>query len=103
MSVLFSLPWFKVWNVCLFSSSLRHWILNEKLLRCKECPSIGLEEFIYRHLNSFLISAQSSYILINAFYSNRDPFSAAEFFFHCIKDLLEIVNYFSQVTIAKII
>jgi len=67
----FPLPWFKVLNVCLFSSSLRHWILNQILLRCKEWSSVGLEEFIYRHLNSFLISAQSSYSLINAFYSQR--------------------------------
>lgn len=69
----------------------------------QECSSFSLEKFIYRHFNSFLISAQSSYSLINVFYSNTDPFSTAEFFSLFIKDLLEMVNYFPQVTIAKII
>lgn len=45
---------------------------------------MGLEEFIYSHLKT-LISAQSCYSVINAFYSNTDLFSAAEFFFHLFK------------------
>lgn len=46
---------------------------------------MGMEEFIYSHLKTFLISAQSCYSVINAFYSNTDLFSAAEFFFHLFK------------------
>lgn len=46
---------------------------------------MGIEEFIYSHLKTFLISAQSCCSVINAFYSNTDLFSAAESFFHLFK------------------
>lgn len=85
MSVLYFSPCFKVLNVFFFSISLRHWVLNQILLRCKERSSMGMEEFIYSHLKTFLISAQSCYSVINAFYSNTDPFTAAEFLFHLFK------------------